>query len=154
MRSQLWSSITALVFCLGTTPSPSTAAVVGNWSRTCTAPNWKYGGAESVWDQNVYSPVQAWAFAERMPDGHWRISYNLAQLNSRYATPSFFQFLFYRECAYVKYHSPDQHLGDCQALADMKTDIGVSPEALEEISAAYASRGFPFPTGGACAGLP
>lgn len=154
MRIQLWSSITVLALCLTAAPNPSVAASLGNWSRTCMAPNWKYGGPESVWDQNISSPTPAWAFAQRMPDGHWQISYNLAQISPRYATPSFLKYLFYRECAFAKFHSPDEHVGDCQGLADMKADIGVSSEALEEISAAYASRGLSFPTGGACPSVP
>jgi hypothetical protein len=154
MRVQPLTSIVVAVICSATNPTPSAAANIGNWSRTCMAPNWKYGGVESVWDQNVYSPLQAWAFAERMPEGHWQISYNLAQIEPRFATPDFFKFLFYRECAYAKFMSPDQHLGDCQALADMKADHDLSPQALEEISAAYASRGFSFPTGGACPSVP
>ena len=148
MRVQFWSSIVVAAFFAATVANPSSAASIGNWSRTCIAPNWRYGGMESVWDQNVSSPAQVWSFVQRLPGGHWQISYNIPQI--RYLTPSFFQFLFYRECAFLKLNSPDQHLGDCQALADMKADIGITPQALEEISNAYASKGFSFPSGGAC----
>ena len=150
MRVNLWTSILIAAIWSATNPTPGAAASIGNWSRTCMAPNWKYGGVESVWDQDVYSSLPSWAFAQRMPEGHWQISYNLAQIGSRLATPDFFKFLFYRECAYAKFSSLGQHLGDCQALADMKAGHDLSPQALEEISAAYASRGFSFPVGGAC----
>ena len=154
MRFQLSTYVIVAAVCSVMHSQPSAAESIGNWSRTCMAPNWKYGALESVWDQNVYSPIEAWAFAERMPAGHWQISYNLAQISPRLATPDFFKFLFYRECAFVKYRSPDQHLGDCQALSEMKTNHDLSPQTLEEISAAYASRGFSFPTGGACPSVP
>jgi hypothetical protein len=144
----------AVAVYLAATPSPGAGATVGNWSRTCMAPNWKYGGMESVWDQNINSPVQAWSFFQKIPGGHWRIFYNLAQINPQYATPDFFRFLFYVECAHVKLNNSDEHLADCQALADMKADIGISPQALNEISAAYASRGRLFPSGGACPSRP
>ena len=146
-------SVLVVAVCTATT-SPSAAASIGNWSRTCMAPNWKYGGLESVWDQNVFSSIQAWAFVQKMPAGHWQISYNLARINPQYATPNLFMFLFYRECAYAKFQSPDGHVGDCQALADMKADHELSPQALGEISAAYASVGSGFPSGGACPSTP
>lgn len=113
--------------------------------------NWVTGTPEPVPDQNISNPaLNFWGYTQKVPGGHWTTTYNLAQMNPRYATANMLEFLFYHECAHAKLNNPDEHAADCQGLADMQADIGVSPQANQEITAGYASRGRPFPSGGPC----
>ena len=124
------------------------AATVGNWSKTCIAPNWMTGVPEPVPDMNVNNPaVPFWGFTSKQPGGHWLTQYNYAKIFGPASTPNVLIFLFYHECAHAQFNSADEAVADCGGLNAMKQDMAVTSSMIAEITAAYNSVGRPFPSG-------
>ncbi len=140
-----------LPFCSGLVATALDAATVGPWSKTCIAPNWITGAPEPVQEMNISQPgAPFWGFTSKQPGGHWLTQYNLFLLAQPAATPDVLIFLFYHECSHARFNTPDEHTADCQGLSAMAQDMGVTPSILGQITAAYASVGRPFPSGGPC----
>jgi hypothetical protein len=91
--------------------SRANAATVGQWSRTCTAPNWITGVPEAVPDSNINNPnMNFWGLTSKLPGGHWMTQYNLAKIT---AGPDVMIFLFYHECSHAKFNSTSETVADC-----------------------------------------
>ena len=142
------SGTLALFFvCLASIVSNAQAATVGSWSKTCVAPNWMTGAPVVVPDTNVNDPSSPfWGFTSRQPGGNWLTQYNVAKISGPMATRAVLIFLFFHECAHAQFNSADEGIADCRGLEALRRDMPVTDSMIQEITAAYASVGRPFPS--------
>ncbi len=152
VRQNLSFVLVALaVVCLAST-DPAAAYKVGEWESTCMATNTITGELQAVKEAQVsVRPLHPWfARTSRMPDGTWQTDYNVYVMLASKLSDDARKFIFYHECAHARLNEASERKADCEGLKQMRAEVGVSQQAIKDISYSYLLILRMFPTGGPC----